>query len=117
MCLRDLKQEAKRQRVFPDPVKYSPDTPGNVPDGLKDMLDNIQKLGKTELRENTAVSASACDKPWRFKNMQKAKIIVDFAVKCKRECQNEAGWRNDIETRLMERFDFEVAWLVFRSST
>ncbi|PMD34539.1 hypothetical protein L207DRAFT_467194 [Hyaloscypha variabilis F] len=36
-------------------------------------------------------------------------VIAGLAQKCRREHRNEAGWRSEVEFKLFERFNFEVA--------
>ncbi|KAE9366418.1 hypothetical protein N431DRAFT_419663 [Stipitochalara longipes BDJ] len=49
------------------------------------------------------------DKPWQLENKARALKLVRYASKCRKENRNEAGWRSEIEFRLFERFDIEVA--------
>ena len=109
--LRDLRREAKRHRIFVNPTKYNGSHPGNVPDDHRPKFENIQTLGRLEYTTyGLQPSPDTPDKPWQHESKKRAAKLVHIAGKCRRENRNEAGWRYEVESRLFERFDVEVAW-------
>ena len=110
---RTLKRQTKKERIFVTGTKWSVQTPTNVPPAHKDKFAIIQSLGRTLF--NTYGSAyipniNTPDKPWELQNKLRASKLQTFAARCRRENRNEAGWRYEVESRLLERFDIEVAW-------
>jgi len=108
---RTLKGEAKSCRIFINPKKYGPYSSTNVPVDHQEKFEVIQELGRTLYSTYGYVPHTETqNKPWQKVNKQRAAQLVHFAVKCRRENRNESGWRNEVEFRLFERFDIEVAW-------
>ena len=107
----ELKREAKAARIFIKPSKYSPFHSEGVPTDHKEKFSIIQSLGKTSYSSYKYVpSTETTEKPWQLGNMRRAQQLVRFASKCRKENRNEAGWRNEVESKVFERFDIEVAW-------
>ncbi|OCK85348.1 hypothetical protein K432DRAFT_439332 [Lepidopterella palustris CBS 459.81] len=107
---RELKRETKNHRIFINSTKYNPLKPTNVPEDHKEKFDVIQELGRTLYsRYGYVPDNETPEKPWQRANMERATKLVFFAAKCRRENRNEAGWRSEVEFRLFERFDIEVA--------
>ena len=50
------------------------------------------------------------NKPWELDNKLRAKRISQKAAQARGEYQNEDGWRMELENRVFERFEIEVAW-------
>jgi hypothetical protein len=110
---RELKRQAKHDRIFIQAKKYNPLDPANVhvPPDHKDIFACLQSLGRTEyFKYGWTPNHESPDKPWEQENKRKALKLVHSATKCRKENRNEAGWRNEVESRLFERFDIEVAW-------
>jgi len=108
---RELKRQAKQCRIFVKPTKYSPLDSANVPGDHKDTFAVVQGLGRTLfLNYGYTPNNETPEKPWQLENKQRAAKLVHFAAKCRRENRNEAGWRSEVEFRLFEKFDIEVAW-------
>jgi len=110
---RELKRNAKRCRIFFHTKKYDPFDPANlhVPTDHKDIFAIVQSLGRTSYSTfGYTPNLETPEKPWQLENKKRAATLVHFAAKCRRESRNEAGWRNEVEFRLFERFDIEVAW-------
>lgn len=119
---RELKREAKRQGIEVNTLKYNPGTATDaildVPPEHKDKFSDIQELGRIGFFKYGHVpNNETSDKPWQKHSKLRALKLMLLAAKCRRENSNESGWRGRIEERLFERFDVEVAWFVFPSST
>jgi hypothetical protein len=110
---RDLRREAKRQGIEVNSSKYDPCTVADIPPEHKDKFKAIQSLGRT-LFDNYGVTPNneTSDKPWQLETRKRALQLHYLATRCRTENRNESGWRYEIEQRLFERFDIEVAWLV-----
>ncbi|RYP93668.1 hypothetical protein DL770_000199 [Monosporascus sp. CRB-9-2] len=107
---RELKREAKRQGIEVDSIKYNPAMIVDVPTEHKDKFDVIQRLGRTSFSNyGCMLGGDAPDKPWQLDIKKRAIQLMRFAARCRRENRNESGWRYEIEQRLFERFDIEVA--------
>jgi hypothetical protein len=110
---RELKREAKRQGIEINSIKYSPLTTVDIPVELKDQFAVIQILGRISGSNFGLVpNGDTPDKPWQLHTKKRAIQLMRYAARCRRENRNESGWRYEIEQRLFERFDIEVAWLV-----
>jgi hypothetical protein len=110
---RDLRREAKRQGIEVNSSKYDPCTVSDIPPEHKDKFAIIQSLGRI-LLDNYGFTPNneTSDKPWQLKTRKRALQLSHLAARCRIENRNESGWRYEIEQRLFERFDIEVAWLV-----
>ncbi|KAF2495383.1 hypothetical protein BU16DRAFT_561664 [Lophium mytilinum] len=107
---RDLRREAKRQGIEFNSVKYNPITVNDVPTAHKNKFAVIQSLGRISYANYGFVpNGNTPDKPWELENKRRAWRLMQFAARCRRENRNESGWRYEIEQRLFERFDIEVA--------
>jgi hypothetical protein len=111
---RNLRQAAKRERVFPISSKYHPDCNESrnvVPSEHRKIFASIQSIGRMTYKDYGPTSASELrDKPWQSSNKRMAEELVKRATKCKAACQSESAWRCEIEHRIMDRFSYEVAW-------
>lgn len=109
---KELKREAKAARIFVRST-YSPFNSEGIPPDHKDKFCVIQELGRTSYSAYGYVpNTETTDKPWQRQNKRRAVQLVHFADKCRKENRNEAGWRNEVESKVFERFDYEVAWYV-----
>ncbi|RYP08292.1 hypothetical protein DL765_008834 [Monosporascus sp. GIB2] len=107
---RELKREAKRQGIEVDSIKYNPAMVVGVPTEHKDKFDVIQRLGRISFSNfGLLPSGDTPDKPWQGDIKKRAMQLMRFAARCRKENRNESGWRYEIEQRLFERFDIEVA--------
>jgi hypothetical protein len=110
---RDLRREAKRQGIEFNSIKYNPLTVVDIPPELKDKFAVIQSLGCITFNDYGFIpSGDTLDKPWQQDIKRRALQLMNFAARCRNENRNESGWRYDIEQKLFERFDIEVAWFV-----
>jgi hypothetical protein len=113
---RELKRQAKQARVFVKPIIYDPKDSANnknVPTDHQEKFAVIQALGRTPyFTYGYFPSNETPDKPWQLENKKRANFLIHRAAKCRKENRNEAGWRYEVEVKLFERFDIEVAWLV-----
>ena len=111
---RELKRQSKQARIFVKESIYNPlDSASNVniPTDHKDTFATIQSLGRKEFYTYGYIAhTNTTEKPWELENKKKAMVIAGLAQKCRRESRNEAGWRSEVEFKLFERFNFEVAW-------
>jgi hypothetical protein len=106
----ELKRQAKACRIFFKSTKYSPSTSADVPVDHRDKFTVVQGLGHASFSTYGYIPNSETpDKPWRLGNKLRVTRLVHCAAKCRRENRNEAGWRNEVEFRLFEGFDIEVA--------
>ena len=115
---RDLRREAKRQGIEVNSMKYDPITVVDIPPEHKEKFAIVQSLGRI-LSDNYGYTPNGDtpDKPWQLVNKKRAVQLRCLASRCRIENRNESGWRYEIEHRLFERFDIEVAWLVpFRNN-
>jgi hypothetical protein len=88
-----------------------------VPTDHKDKFATIQSLGRTPFfTYGYTPTTETSDKPWQLSNRNRARILVQYAAKCRRENRNEAGWRYEVESKIFVRFDFEVAWYVIHEA-
>jgi hypothetical protein len=110
---RELRREAKRQGIEVNSKKYDPLTVADIPPEHKDKFEIVQSLGRI-LFDNYGFipNGDTPDKPWQRDIKKRAVQLRQFASRCRDENRNESGWRYEIEQRLFERFDIEVAWLV-----
>jgi hypothetical protein len=110
---RELRREAKRQGIEVNSIKYNPLTVIDIPPEHKDNFAIIQSLGRISFSNyGFTPNGDTPDKPWQLDIKKRAVQLMRFASRCRRENRNESGWRYEIEQRLFERFDIEVAWLV-----
>jgi len=108
---RELKRQTKKERIFVSGTTWSVQTSTNVPAAHRDKFAIIQALGRIEFDKYGHIpNNDTPDKPWELQNKIRALKLQSFAVRCRKENRNEAGWRYEIESRLLERFDIEVAW-------
>lgn len=108
---RELKRQAKSAQIQVKSTKYNLFDSGNVHTDHKDMFAIVQCLGRTSFEKyGYCPTNDTPDKPWQLANKNRALKIVHLAAKCRKENRNEAGWRNEVESKLFERFDIEVAW-------
>jgi hypothetical protein len=49
-------------------------------------------------------------RPWRDETKKRADIVVQSALRCREERNNEATWRAALEAPLFARFKLEVNW-------
>ncbi|CZR61240.1 uncharacterized protein PAC_11136 [Phialocephala subalpina] len=107
---RELKRQAKSAHIHVKSTKYSPFDSSNVHADHKDMFAVVQSLGRTSYENyGHCPTNETPNKPWQLENKMRALKLVYLAVKCRKENRNEAGWRNEVESKLFERFDIEVA--------
>jgi hypothetical protein len=113
---RELKRQAKQVRIFVKPTIYNPKDSANnvnVPTDHQEKFAVIQSLGRTPYFTYGYIPSNETpDKPWQLENKRRAAVLMCCAAKCRKQNRNEAGWRYEVEVRLFERFDIEVAWLV-----
>lgn len=108
---RKLKRQAGECGISFRAEKWSPDRATNVPLEHRDKFAAVQLLGRTRVSDyRNPASRENVEKPWQVQNITRAKLLVDRAVRCRGENRNEAGWRTEVETKLLERFNIEVAW-------
>ena len=108
---RELKRQAKQSRIFFQPTQWDHIVPSNVPQDHAEKFEIVQYLGRTSYHNyGYTPNSDTTDKPWQRQNKTRASKLVHFAGKCRKENRNEAGWRSEVESRLLERFDIEVAW-------
>jgi hypothetical protein len=98
-------------RITFHPRKFSPRQPGNVPEEHQTKFNHIQQLGRMNY-ESYAVQPrpDIANKPWELENKLRARRISHKAAQARSEYQNEDGWRMELENRVFERFEIEVAW-------
>ncbi|KAF2793994.1 hypothetical protein K505DRAFT_417428 [Melanomma pulvis-pyrius CBS 109.77] len=107
---RELRREAKCQGIEVNSIKYNPLTVVDVPPEHKDKFKIIQDLGRISYENyGFTPNGDTLDKPWQQDIKTRAVRLMSFASRCRKENRNESGWRYDIEQRLFERFDIEVA--------
>ena len=110
---RELRREAKRQGIEVNSIKYSPHTVADIPPEHKDKFAIVQTLGRILIKDYRHIpNNNTSEKPWQEKIIKRAVQLMSLASRCRIENRNESGWRYEIEHRLFERFDIEVAWLV-----
>jgi hypothetical protein len=108
---RDLKLKAEKLGFVIQHSKFCVSRPGNVPTEHQARFEHIQTLGKVEFDSyGLQPSPDTVDKPWQLENKGKANGIRQKAIKCREETTNEAKWRFEVEAKLFERFEIEVAW-------
>ncbi|CAG5166119.1 uncharacterized protein ALTATR162_LOCUS6885 [Alternaria atra] len=107
---RDLKLKAEKLGFVIQHSKFCVSRPGNVPTEHQARFEHIQTLGKVEFDSyGLQPSPDTVDKPWQLENKGKANGIRQKAIKCREETTNEAKWRFEVEAKLFERFEIEVA--------
>ena len=105
------KREAKKHRIFFSSAGFDEYTSNDVPEDHKDKFRDIQTLGHTRFHDyGFTPDPLSSAKPWIYERKKRANMISELASKCRRERRNEDGWRFEIESRLFDRFDYEVAW-------
>lgn len=108
---RKLKRKAEELGFVVQHSKFCSERPVNVPIEHQARFEHIQALGRLKYDSyGLQPSPESIDKPWQLKNKSKANRLSELAIKCKKERQNEAGWRAIVEFRLFDRFEFEVTW-------
>jgi hypothetical protein len=110
---RELKRQTKKERIFVPGIKWSVQDPMNVPEDHRDKFAVIQSLGRKSYEAYGSAyvpNSDTPDKPWELQNKLRASKLRLFAARCRKENRNEAGWRYEVESRLLERLDVEVAW-------
>lgn len=113
---RELKRQTMQARIFVKPTIYNPAGLGNkenVPTDHKDKFATVQALGGSPFFTYGYIpNTETSEKPWQLQNRARARRLVSYASRCRKENRNEAGWRSEVEFTLFERFDIEVAWYV-----
>jgi hypothetical protein len=101
----------KELRITFHPQKYCPQRPGNVPEQHQTKFQHIQQLGQIS-HESYAVQPrpDITNKPWELENKLRANRVSQKAAQARSDYQNEDGWRMELENRVFERFEIEVAW-------
>lgn len=107
----DNEKIIKEFRIMFHPRKYCPEHPGNVPEQHQTKFQHIQQLGQM-IYESYAVQPrpDITNKPWELENKLRAKRVSQKATQARSTYQNEDGWRMELENRIFERFEIEVAW-------
>ncbi|KAH7079882.1 hypothetical protein BKA63DRAFT_229876 [Paraphoma chrysanthemicola] len=100
----------KDLRITFHPKKFSPQRPGNVPEQHQTKFKHIQQLGRM-VYESYAEQprADITNKPWELENKLRALRVSEKATQARNDWQNEDGWRMELENRIFERFEIEVA--------
>lgn len=71
----------------------------------------INTLGETEYDQyRSEANIEAAQKPWRSEMRERARMITEFAIRCRQTQRNEMEWRLKLEHQVMARFEFEVTW-------
>ncbi|KAJ4371532.1 hypothetical protein N0V83_004751 [Neocucurbitaria cava] len=102
----------KEFRIKFHPQKFCPRRPGNVPKEHQTKFNHIQQLGQMKY-DSYALQPrpDIIDKPWELDNKLRAKRVTQKAAQARTAYQNEDGWRMELENRVFERFEIEVACL------
>ncbi|KAH7383189.1 hypothetical protein BKA66DRAFT_609113 [Pyrenochaeta sp. MPI-SDFR-AT-0127] len=81
-----------------------------VPLEHQTKFDHVQQLGQMKY-DSYALQPrpDIINKPWELENKLRAKRIIQKAELSRDSYQNEGGWRMELENRVFERFDIEVA--------
>jgi hypothetical protein len=77
----------------------------------KEVFAAIETLGKIDYEQyhaNTTIENQ--ERPWRTQNKSRAARIAVLGQRCLYSRQNEAGWRLELESLILERFSTEVTW-------
>ncbi|KAI1031302.1 hypothetical protein LB504_000118 [Fusarium proliferatum] len=81
------------------------------PKSCNQVFHDIRQLGKTEYEGyHASISADSSQAPWRIQAKVRAESIRGRVKQCIDARKNEISWRLTIETRIMARFDTEIAW-------
>jgi hypothetical protein len=98
-------------RITFHPRRFCLQRPGNVPLEHQTKFTDIQQLGRINY-DSYALQPrpGLINKPWELENKLRARIISHQAQKSSDSHQNEDGWRMELENRVFERFEIEVAW-------
>lgn len=74
------------------------------------LFDDVRKLGDTKysIYAKSKITSSS-DEPWGAQAIDRADRVTAIAERCRRERQNEAGWRYALEHEIFSRFTVEVA--------
>ncbi|KAL1592242.1 hypothetical protein SLS60_011319 [Paraconiothyrium brasiliense] len=107
----DFRKRARHEGIEINPNKYDK-TFTDVPSQLRGQYDDIQRLGDVKYSNDQDSSL----KPLRPDIKRKASRLAHMAARCRADLQNEAGWRDAIESKIFERFDVEVACKNYRKS-
>jgi hypothetical protein len=101
----------KEFRITFHPRKFCPQRPGNVPEHHQTKFTHIQQLGQM-IYDSYAVQPrpDITNKPWELDNKRRAMRVSQKAAQARDAYQNEDGWRMELENRIFERFEIEVAW-------
>jgi hypothetical protein len=101
----------KEFRITFHPRKFYPERPGDVPEQHQTKFKHIQQLGQMKY-ESYAVQPrpDIVNKPWELDNKLRASRVSQKAIESRQDNQNEGGWRMELENRIFERFEIEVAW-------
>lgn len=111
MEYRELKRQLKSQGVHTSHAKYNNSNPHNVPEDHRARFNDVQNLGRFRFDTYSHVPHPDTPlKPWTSETKRRATRIMTYALLCRRENHNEDGWRHEVEDRVLERFDMEVAW-------
>lgn len=98
-------------RITFHPRKFRAERPENVPEEHQTKFKHIQQLGR--MRYNSYAVQPRPDiinKPWELDNKLRAAQVSQKACESRQDNQNEGGWRMELENRIFERFEIEVAW-------
>ncbi|KAF5535583.1 hypothetical protein FNAPI_12016 [Fusarium napiforme] len=108
------KREIQRQLmekyniIFDGPIDSITDP--QWPKSCNQVFHDIRQLGKTEYEGyHASISADSSQTPWRIQAKVRAESIRERVKRCIRARKNEISWRLAIETRIMARFDTEIA--------
>jgi hypothetical protein len=101
----------KALRITFHPQRFCLQRPGNVPLEHITKFTHIQQLGKINYDSYAfQPRADTINRPWEPENQLRARRIRQKAELCNSSYQNEDGWRMELENRVFERFEMEVAW-------
>jgi hypothetical protein len=107
----EIKEEAYLSGIHFDTIQYVHSSPGNVPEEHREKFLCIQKLGEQKAEEYCSQpTMNNISGPWQRERKKSANDILQRAKKCREENRNEAGWRDEIETSVFQRFYIEVTW-------
>lgn len=77
----------------------------------KDIFATTVALGKIDCEQyHTSSTIESQERPWREQNKRRAARIAGLASRCLYGRLNEAGWRLELESLILERFSTEVTW-------
>ncbi|KAJ4359985.1 uncharacterized protein N0V89_000544 [Didymosphaeria variabile] len=100
----DSRKRARHEGIEIKHIKYNKRRT-DVPSLLRGQYDTIQILGDMKYLDYQDSPL----KPWQSDIKRKALHLTHMAARCRADLQNEAGWRDAIESKIFERFDVEVA--------